>query len=112
MMSKRNKRRHWWDPEDPKAHDEIPDGLGIGVQEHRDGDGQLVITLGGNDRLVLGKYARPRWDGRQFYVANRIGLQWFDNPITTYHEELLMAVSQIVDIAEGYYSNGNPDLHY
>ena len=91
------------EPEKRKAHEEIPDGLGIGTFECRDGSGQLLVYLRGNNTtpnpayIVLGKYKKVR-DGRQFYVCEKTKGA-FGRQTTTHHEDLLMAVSQIMDIA-------------
>jgi hypothetical protein len=90
--------------ERPKAHEDIPEGLGIGVFERRNEQGELQVYLKGNNTtsfsewVTLGKYAKPRDDGRQFYVADRTKTTWAAPPITTYHEDLLMAVSRIMEI--------------
>lgn len=105
MVSRKNR---WYDftlgRERAKAHDEIPDGLGIGVFERRNDSGELQVYFRGNNTqsfsewVTLGKYAKPRNDGRQFYVADRTKTTWAAPPITTYHEDLLMAVSRIMEL--------------
>lgn len=101
------KKMRRWDAlnwETQKAHEEIPDGLGIGVFERRAETGELQVYLRGNHMtpgsawITLGKYAEPRDDGRQFYVADRTISTWAQPTITTYHEDLLMAVSRIMEI--------------
>jgi len=98
-------------PEKPKAHDEIPDSLGIGVLEERTAAGELMIFLKGSRTtaksswIILGKYAEPQDNGKQYYVADRTETHWADIPVTTYHEHLLTAVARIYEIYETFHSN-------
>jgi hypothetical protein len=91
-----------------KAHDEIPDGIGIGVREERNTNGELVIYLKGSRTtkdaawIVLGKYAEPRDDGKIYYVADRTETHWADVAVTTYHEHLLMAVARVYEFQTRY----------
>jgi hypothetical protein len=74
------------------------------VFEIRAGDGELLIYLQGNNVtpgsvwVVLGKFARPRDDERYFYVSDRTCGPWTAEGKVTYHEDLLMAVSRIMEI--------------
>jgi len=107
MSYNRKKVKGWWNQvEKPKANGDIPDSLGIGVHEYRNGDGELMIFFLGTRLtvksyyVVFGKYREPREDGRQFYVADR-SLEfknWAQRAVVTYHEDLLMAVSRIMEI--------------
>lgn len=98
--------KRWWEElakrqEVGKANYDVPDGLGIGIRESRDLHGQLVITLGPGVQIVIGKYAMPKPDGSEYYVAHWAGGGGW-NPTTTYHEHLVMAVAKAVEIAEDY----------
>lgn len=101
--------------EKPKLHEEIPDGLGIGISEARNPSGELIIFLKGNATskdaawVVLGKYKEPRSDGNQFYVADRTTAHWADVAVTTYHEHLLMAVARVHEIKDRYDVDHNVD---
>jgi len=96
-------------PEKPKAHDEIPEGLGIGIFEERNPSGELVIFLkgsrleSGSAWVVLGQYANPDKDGNVFYVADRTSTHWSDVAVTTKHEHLLLAVARIHQIKDQYH---------
>lgn len=86
-----------------KQNNEVP-FLGISDDEFRDSQGQLVIKLR-NNRLkmwiVIGKYAEPRPDGNQFYLCAKAH-SYATTGRTTYHEELLMAVTQAIQIKEEF----------
>lgn len=107
-MSKKKKKHYstWWPPEEPKAHEELPDNLGIGVHEERDEEGQLVIYFEGNRlttysfRLVLGKYRSPQSDGSVFYVWHKAQKFWktFHAYDTAKFDHLIMAISFIVEL--------------
>lgn len=111
MSFKRTRVRGWWNfPEEPKDHEAIPDGLGLGVREERDPDGQLFIWLRAHSNpvarwayspyIVLGKYAEPQHDGSLFYVGDwtKRGI----NADTTKHPHLLMAIAKIQEIINAY----------
>ena len=87
-----------------KQNDEVP-YLGISNNETRDSHGQLTIYLEGNGRkrgwVVVGKYAEPRADGNQFYVCDK-RYSFFSSGITTYHEDLLMAVAHVTKLKEEF----------
>ncbi|QIG66883.1 hypothetical protein EVB41_053 [Rhizobium phage RHph_TM3_14A] len=99
-----SKRRQWWDVEAQKANEDIPDGLGIGVSEWRATNGDMFVFFKGDKPIrssawvVLGKFAKPRDDGKQFYVSDRTHGNWAAAPNVTYHEDLLMAVSWIMEL--------------
>ena len=87
-----------------KLNEEVP-FLGISNDETRDSTGQLLIRLisptGQKGWVVVGKYAEPRADGNQFYVADkRHG--YLRTHSTTYHEDLLMAVTRVVQLKEEF----------
>jgi hypothetical protein len=96
----------WQKAEQPKANGDIPDQLGVGEFERRSESGELLVYFKGSNVtkgaswVVLGKFAHPRDDGKQFYVSDRIGKNWSDKPNVTYHEDLLMAVSWIVELKD------------
>lgn len=105
---KRWKRRSWEDQEQPKAHEELPESLGLGVREQLMESG-LYIWLeprenpGGfafHPYIVLGKYAEPQWDGSIFYVADWT-LKGVNAP-TSKHDHLLTAVAAIIEIITTY----------
>ena len=92
-------------PEAKKDNFEGVPFLGISNDETRDSLGQLIIHLqsptGQKGWVVLGKYAEPRSDGNQFYVADkRHG--YLRTHSTTYHEDLLMAVAKITQLKEEF----------
>jgi hypothetical protein len=98
-------RRNWSDfySEEDKDNHAIPD-LGIGMREERDSDGQLYIFFHPRRHVpspyvVVGKYAQPRKDGTEYYVAD-----WTMpgvNPVmTTYHEHLLQVVARILELQQ------------
>lgn len=103
------KRIRAWDfpPEVEKAHADIPDALGLGVFEQRNGVGELMVYFKGNPYtkaawVVLGKFSQPR-DGKQYYVSDRTDGNWAGEGFTvTHHEDLLMAVSYIMDLKEKF----------
>lgn len=106
-MRSRNRGRWWGSEELPKAHDEIPDGLGIGVHELRTGDGELMIYFRGNHLtprsawVVLGRYAEPVDGNKLYYVSDRTHptkASVAGKPAVTYHEDLLMAMSWIMSL--------------
>lgn len=97
----RKRKWSWETPEEPKAHEEIPDGLGIGIREERDPLGQLVIYLEPSliptPYIVLGKYKVTQPNGAEYYVAD-----WTlpgVNPTTSKHDHLLMALAAVHEIA-------------
>ena len=109
-------RGGWWyahvhSPELPKAHDELPDSLGLGIKEELEPDKGLYIWLEPRDNadpgkfafhpyIVLGKYEYAHQDGSLFYVAD-----WtlkVVNPSVSKHEHLLMAIAAIQAIIETY----------
>lgn len=100
----RYRNRRWWEEyrEKPKDHEAIPDGLGLGVREERDRDGQLYIWLKPgiipHPYVVLGKYAEPQEDGVEYYVGDwtKVGV----NPTTTKHVHLIMAIAEVHRIIE------------
>lgn len=87
--------------EEPKAHEEIPDGLGIGVREERNDRGLFIYleaALIPTPYIIVGKYKVTQPDGTEYYVAD-----WTlpgVNPKTTKHEHLLMAIAKVHEIAE------------
>lgn len=102
-------RGRWWGKDEaPKDNGAIPDGLGIGVHEHRTGDGQLLVYFRGNNYtrasnpawVVLGKFVDPVQDNKYYYVSNRLHGSWAADIKVTYHEDLLMAVSWIVELKQ------------
>lgn len=100
----RYRNRRWWEEhrELPKDHASIPDGLGLGIREERDADGQLYIYLKPGiittPYIVLGKYAEPQENDVEYYVGDwtRVGV----NPVTTKHVHLIMAIAQVHKIIE------------
>lgn len=90
--------------EKPKDNYAVP-FLGISENETRDMHGQLVIRLASYGRepcwIVIGKYAEPRPDGNQFYVSVR-KFGYLHPGVTTYHEELLMAVTRAIQAKEEF----------
>lgn len=85
-----------------KLNNEVP-FLGIAEDETRDSTGQLIIRLNrGNKKLwiVIGKYAEPRGND-QFYVTYKAH-SFNASGLTTYHEELLMAVTRAVQLKEEF----------
>lgn len=102
--------KRWRRPneEKPKANDEIPDGLGLGMYEERDAGGQLYIYLQRQPALyiVIGKYADPGWvnphfTSGQYYVADYTRNGPFDH-VTTKHEHLILALAKVHEIVEDY----------
>lgn len=97
-------RTHRANREAPKLNNEVP-FLGISNDEERDSAGQLIIYLEGSRGrkgwVVLGKYANPRDDGNQFYVCDKRH-SYYANGLTTYHEDLLMAVAKITQLKEEF----------
>jgi hypothetical protein len=103
--SVRSKQRvHPKTKEAKKLNEEVP-FLGISPDEERDSAGQLIIYLESNHGrkgwVVLGKYAEPRQDGNQFYVCDKRH-SFYANGLTTYHEDLLMAVAKITQLKEEF----------
>jgi len=80
---------------------------GLSDHEERDTDGQVVIYLKGNNHralnrwLVLGKYAEPRPDGNQYFVADRRN-GWLNDGPTFYFDDLLMAVCYAAHLKEEF----------
>lgn len=113
-MAFKKGRGGWWynvhAPEEPKAHDELPDSLGLGIKEELVPDKGLYIWLEPREvpsssyafhpYIVLGKYEYTQADGSQFYVANWT-LKGLNVPVSK-HEHMLMAISAIYEIIETY----------
>lgn len=104
-MTKRKKAKYrpWWEEfkEAKKSHHLVPD-FEIGERQERDADGQLTIYLKRGliptPYVVVGKYAEPRDDGTEWYVAD-----WTQpgvNPTTSYHDNIIMALARIHELIE------------
>lgn len=104
------RRKRWWGDtsEEPKAHEELPDSLGLGIREELQDNG-LYIWLEpkadpGNfafhPYIVLGKYKEPQWNGMQFYVADWT-MKSVNAPVSK-HEHLLTAIAAVHEIIETY----------
>ena len=119
MAFKRQRVQGWWkyyEPEQDKAHDELPDSLGLGIREENNGDG-LYIWLKPKDDpgefafhpyIVLGKYRRLQDDGSLFYVADWT-MRSVNAPVSK-HDHLLTAlaaIQEIIDTYEGTEPNEN-----
>lgn len=98
-------------PEKEKANEDIPDGLGFGGFEMRDGSGQLSIFFEGTNvtpysfRVVLGKYKVPQKDGMEYYVWHKPRDNWHTFSAvseTKKFEHLLMAISFIAELKEQF----------
>lgn len=86
-----------------KQNNEVP-FLGISDHEVRDSMGHLILTFrSGRAKMwvVVGKYAEPRPDGNQFYVCDKRN-SYITTGITTYHEDLLMAVAHVTKLKEEF----------
>lgn len=107
------KRRRWKRSdfqEAQKDNDAIPDGLGLGlgIHEERDPDGQLFIYLQFQPTLyiVLGKYMADRPE--PYYVADYthtgpwVTHEGNQGQVVTTHEHLLMAIAKVHELIEDF----------
>lgn len=85
--------------EEPKAHDELPDGIGMGYPEERDTTGQIIISLTGYARIVVGKFKHPRTNGNEYYVTFKPDGMLRNGEVST-HDHLLTAAARIAEIIE------------
>lgn len=114
-------RRRWWDvyEEEPKDHETLPDGLGVGVREERQGDGLYIYLdppshhltkLALTPYIVLGKYLEPQYDGSLYYVAD-----WTKKGVNAHttkkFDHLMLAISAIYELAETYETERTSDAN-
>lgn len=89
-----------------KDHEGVPEGLGFGIKEERDPDGQLFIyfQLQPAMYVVLGKYTQG---DEPYYVSDYTHSgPWMagnrQGSIVSRHEHLLMAIAKVAEIKEDF----------